>query len=86
MKEDRGVGYRSPEATYLAWMDFRPQGWSVEPHEYLLAKARVALSPGVQFGHGGEGHARLNFGTYPRVLDEILERIAAAMDATGAAV
>ena len=37
--EDRGVGYRSPEATYLAWLDFRPQGWSVEPHEYLLAGA-----------------------------------------------
>jgi cystathionine beta-lyase len=80
--EDRRVGYRSPEATYLAWVDFRPQGWSVEPHEYLLAKARVALSPGVQFGNGGEGHARLNFGTYPLVLDEILERLAAALKPT----
>ena len=77
--EDRGVSYRSPESTYLAWMDFRPQGWSIEPYEHLLATARVALSPGVQFGRGGEGHARLNFGTYPRVLDEILERLAAAM-------
>ena len=78
--EDRGVGYRSPEATYLAWMDFRPQGWSVEPHEYLLARAGVALSPGVQFGNGGEGHARLNFGTYPGVLDQILERMATALN------
>ena len=73
--EDRIIGYRSPEATYLAWLDFRALGWPVEPHEYLLAEAQVALSSGIQFGNGGAGYARLNFGTYARVLDEILERL-----------
>jgi cystathionine beta-lyase len=77
--EDHMIGYRSPEATYLAWMDFRPQGWPVEPHEYLLTEARVALSSGIQFGNGGQGHARLNFGTYPWVLDEMLGRLDAAL-------
>lgn len=76
---DGMIGYRSPEATYLAWMDFRPHGWPVEPHEYVLTEARVALSSGIQFGNGGEGHARLNFGTYPWVLDEMLERMDAAL-------
>ena len=84
--EDRSIGYRSPEATYLAWMDFRPHGWPVEPHEYLLTEARVALSPGIQFGNGGQGHARLNFGTYPWVLDEMLERMDVALKASRSAL
>lgn len=69
------LGHRPPEATYLAWLDFRALGWDEEPDERLLREARVALSPGLQFGSGGEGHARLNFATYPEVLDEILARI-----------
>lgn len=82
VQDDRRVGFRPPEATYLAWLDFRPHNWSVEPHERLLAKARVALSEGTQFGTGGAGHARLNFGTYPSVLENILERVADALEPT----
>lgn len=82
VQDDRRVGFQPPEATYLAWLDFRPHNWSVEPHERLLAKARVALSEGTQFGTGGAGHARLNFGTYPSVLENILERVADALEPT----
>ena len=81
--EDRGVGHRPPEATYLAWLDFRPHGWSAEPAEHLLQNAQVALSPGGQFGEEGAGHARLNFATYPSLLEEVLARIATATSATG---
>lgn len=80
--ENRRIGHRTPEATYLAWLDFRPLFWSVEPHERLLAKGRVALSSGAQFGTGGAGHARLNFGTYSGVLDEILHRMESALAET----
>lgn len=80
--ENRRIGHRTPEATYLAWLDFRPLHWSVEPHERLLANGRVALSSGVQFGTGGAGHARLNFGTYSGVLDKILHRMESALAET----
>ena len=72
------VGYTPPEATYLAWLDFRPYGLET-PAEFLLEHARVALSEGAQFGPGGEGHARLNFATSPSILIEIVERIGAAL-------
>ena len=75
VSDDRRVGHRSPEATYLAWLDFRPRAWPAEPAEHLLLNAQVALSSGLQFGEEGVGHARLNFATYPSVLEEILERI-----------
>ncbi|MFV1960539.1 MAG: MalY/PatB family protein [Acidimicrobiia bacterium] len=72
------VGYTPPEATYLAWLDFRPYGLEM-PAEFLLEHARVALSEGAPFGSGGKGHARLNFATSPSILTEIVERIGAAL-------
>jgi len=72
------VGYTPPEATYLAWLDFRPYGLEM-PAEFLLEHARVALSEGAPFGQGGEGHARLNFATNPSILTEIVERIGAVL-------
>ena len=32
-----GVGYREPEATYLAWLDLRGVGLGPDPAEILLA-------------------------------------------------
>lgn len=73
-----GVGYRAPEATYLAWLDMSSFGWD-EPADYLLDRARVGVTGGAQFGTGGEGHVRLNFGTQQEVLVEIVDRIARAL-------
>lgn len=63
------VGYRPPEATYLAWLDCRslPLG-GADPAEVFLHRGRVALNPGPMFGTGGHGHVRLNFATSPEVL------------------
>lgn len=72
------VGYKSPEATYLAWLDFGAYGLE-DPAEVLLEKARVALTSGPPFGEGGQGHARLNFATPAPVISEIVERIAGAL-------
>lgn len=73
------VGYRVPDGTYLAWLDFRPLGLGPDPAAVLLKRAQVALQPGPRFGTGGAGHARLNFGTSPDILREAVRRIAAAV-------
>ena len=52
---------------------------SEDPQRFFLSKARVALSPGPRFGQGGAGFARLNFATSRAILDQILERMAAAL-------
>ncbi|MBS9535347.1 pyridoxal phosphate-dependent aminotransferase [Mycobacterium sp. M1] len=75
-----GVRVSPPEATYLAWVDFRALNLPVEPAEYLLANARVALSPGIPFGAvTGRGFARLNFGTTRAILDRAIDAMAAAL-------
>ena len=74
-----GVGHRAPEATFLAWLDFRAYDLGDDPAAVLRERARVALHPGPGFGTGGTGHARLNFGTSPDILREAVGRIAAAL-------
>lgn len=72
------VGYRPPDASYLAWLDCRGLGLGEDPSAHLLARGRVALSPGPSFGRQGAGFARLNFGTSRRILAEAVDRMAAA--------
>ena len=74
-----GVGYRPPDAGYLAWLDLRSLGWGDDPALVALEQARVALSPGPMFGEPGRGFARLNFGCSPDVLAEAVSRLAAAL-------
>ncbi len=70
-----GLKYNQPQGTYLAWLDFRDTRASESPQELLLNEARIALSPGPDFGKSGKGWARLNFATRPEILEEILRRI-----------
>ena len=74
-----GVGYRIPEGTFLAWLDFSALDLGEDPAAVLRERARVALHPGPGFGTGGEGHARLNFGTSPQIVREAITRIAAVI-------
>jgi cystathionine beta-lyase len=71
-----GLGYVPPPATYLAWLDLRALGLGDDPAEPILARGRVALSRGLDFGPEGAGHARLNFATRPSILSEAVRRIA----------
>lgn len=68
------VRMQVPDATFLAWLDFTEYGWD-DPAAVLLEEARVALSGGLPFGPGGEGHARFNFATDETTLVAILERM-----------
>ena len=73
------VGYTPPRAGYLAWLDLRALGLGDDPCEALLERGRVALNPGPTFGPQGVGHARLNIGTSPALVEEAVRRIAKAV-------
>lgn len=76
-----GVRHVPPDATYLAWLDFRDTPLADKPAERLLERARVALNEGADFGAAGTGFVRLNFATSRSIVIEALERIARALDA-----
>ena len=70
------AGFVPPQASYLAWVDFRAYGLGDDPAAAFLERGRVALSSGPTYGAGGEGYARLNFATSPAILTEIVRRLA----------
>ena len=74
-----GVGYRPPQASFLAWLDCRELGLGDDPAAVFLKRGKVALSPGQEFGTQGRGFARLNIGTAPELIAEAVDRIAAAL-------
>jgi cystathionine beta-lyase len=73
------ISHRPGEATYLAWLDCRALGLGDDPAAVFLERGRVALSPGVPFGTGGAGHARLNLAASPEVITEAVRRMASAL-------
>ncbi len=75
------VRFHVPEATYLAWLDFSALGLADEPREWLFENAKVALSPGPDFGPLGKGYVRINTATSPEILDLLLDRIVDAVTA-----
>jgi cystathionine beta-lyase len=82
-KELRGINVTVPEATYLGWLDcnelIRGGKMNGTPYDFFLKLAKVALNEGKEFGLGGEGFVRLNFGCPRKTLAEALERMKAAL-------
>ena len=72
------VAWTPPEATYVAWLDCRALGLGDDPAATFLTHGRVALSPGLDYGRSGAGFVRLNFGTSPELVAEMVRRMAAA--------
>ena len=54
-----------------------------DPGAVLLKRARVALTQGLPFGPGGQGHARMNVACPAAVLTAAVERIAAFLAESG---
>lgn len=75
------IGYRVPEATYLAWLDCRSLVLK-QPAAFFLEQAKVAVSNGAAFGEPGRGFVRLNFATSAALLERIVTAMSAAV-ATG---
>jgi cystathionine beta-lyase len=73
------VGYRPPDATYLAWLDCRALGLGDDPAAEFLERGRVAVYSGPMFGADGRGYVRLNFATSPEILREGVRRMATTL-------
>jgi cystathionine beta-lyase len=74
-----GVRMRRPEGTFLAWLDCRASAAGADPHGFFLARAKVGLNPGSDFGAAGAGFVRLNFGCPRATLEEGVARMARAL-------
>lgn len=73
------VRWSPPEATYLAWLDVGALGLPGSPAAALRERARVTLTDGALCGSGFDDHVRLVFATPAPVLEEAVDRIAAAV-------
>ena len=69
-----GVTLRSPEATYLAWLDCSALDLPCPAGQFFLDHARVGLNAGETFGAPYASFARLNFATSAPILREIVGR------------
>jgi cystathionine beta-lyase len=75
-----GVGFRRPEGTYLAWLDFRSLGLRPAALRQLVTqRAKLWLSDGPTFGPGGEGFMRLNTAVPRATLKDAFGRLKAAI-------
>ncbi len=74
-----GLKSMALESTYLAWVDFSGTGMSREDYTARVEKqAKIAVNYGTPFGKGGEDFLRFNFATPRAVVQEAVERLAAA--------
>ena len=81
-----GIEATPTEGTYLLWLDCRGllERSGLEPREldeFILRRAGLWLDDGAIFGAGGEGFTRINVACARAVLDEALDRLAAAVEA-----
>lgn len=74
------VRFDGSQATYLCWLDFAQTRLGDDPARVLLDRSGVALSSGPLFGPNGAGFARVNVATSEKILDAVVDRIAAAVD------
>lgn len=70
-----------PEATYMAWLDFRALGMNdKELKEFVIKKAGLGLNDGPSFGPGGKGFQRINFALPSARLEEALRKLEKAVN------
>jgi len=73
------ITWTPPEASYLAWLDCRALALGDDPAQTFLARGRIALSRGLDYGREGAGFVRLNFGTSRAIVTEMVTRMAVAL-------
>ena len=73
------VALIKPEATYLAWADFKSCNLPRSPFEYLRDTGRVVGGDGANFGAGYESYVRFNYATSQDILNEKIDRIFRAL-------
>jgi cystathionine beta-lyase len=69
-----------PQGTYLAWLDCKALGYDQKVLEHFMTnKAKLWLSTGTQFGSAGEGFQRVNVACPRSTIQEMLNRLEAAV-------
>jgi cystathionine beta-lyase len=75
-----GIDLVAPEATYLAWLDFRQLNMDVpDLADWLSASAHLALSPGHWFGREGAGFARMTVAAPTEQIEDAIGRLTRAV-------
>lgn len=75
------VGFTLPQATYLAWLDFRRLPYSTETIQSALVQiGKVGIMRGDVYGENGHGFLRMNLGCPKTKLIEGLQRLKRALD------
>ena len=70
-----------PEASFLIWLDCTQLNLSQKDLVSLFVDdAKLALNDGTMFGHGGEGHMRMNVGTPLANIQKALDNLKKAVD------
>jgi len=77
------IGYRTPEGTYLAWLDCRRLGLGDHPADFFREEAGVAMTDGPACGRVGAGFARYNFATTRPLLERAVLQMADALRRRG---
>lgn len=73
-----GVTYQRAPGTYLAWLDCT--GLSLEnPRDHFVARAKVGLNSGSDFGPDHGRFVRMNLATSPALITEAVERMASSL-------
>ncbi|MBV8194426.1 MAG: aminotransferase class I/II-fold pyridoxal phosphate-dependent enzyme [Candidatus Dormibacteraeota bacterium] len=73
--------YTPPEGSYLGWIDCSALDLQGDPAGVFLERGRVALRPGPDFGAGGDGFVRVTMATSESILEDIVQRMRAALTA-----
>ncbi len=69
-----------PQGTYLLWLDCRKLNLDdAALNRFFTQEAKLGLSPGAMFGHGGEGFMRMNIGTTTANVIAALDRLKSAL-------
>ncbi|MGX6450789.1 MalY/PatB family protein [Brevibacterium paucivorans] len=71
--------YEPPEGTYLAWIDLSAYDLGDDLTSFFVDRARASIIDGALCGEAGRGFIRLNMGTPLPILEEIVERLGAAV-------
>jgi cysteine-S-conjugate beta-lyase len=74
-----GITMRTPDGGYLAWLDCTEADLGEDPAAFFRKHAGIELAPGPDYDPSAVGWVRLNFATGRGLLDEILDRMAAAL-------
>lgn len=75
-----------PQAGYLMWLDCRDLGMNnAELKRFFIEDCHLGLNPGTDFGDGGRGFMRLNFGSPRQRIMDALKAVRAALERRGTA-